>query len=122
MTLLPDAAGATKECHYEVLNILEFNSTRKRMSTIVRTPEGKIELYCKAGAPHSSTSHLNLSRFCHCNLLKPPNVSRKKCSRQAKKWRSVSPLLRGRGHRGVRAAGRGFHTSTSHLSLSLFRH
>ena len=48
MTLLPDAAGgATKECHYEVLNILEFNSTRKRMSTIVRTPEGKIELYCK---------------------------------------------------------------------------
>jgi magnesium-transporting ATPase (P-type) len=25
--------------HYDVLNILEFNSTRKRMSAIVRTPE-----------------------------------------------------------------------------------
>ncbi|GAA6019012.1 hypothetical protein JCM10207_006287 [Rhodosporidiobolus poonsookiae] len=32
---------------YEVLNILEFNSTRKRMSAVVRTPEGKIKLYCK---------------------------------------------------------------------------
>ncbi|XP_022807594.1 phospholipid-transporting ATPase IA-like [Stylophora pistillata] len=32
---------------YEVLNVLEFNSTRKRMSVIVRTPEGKIKLYCK---------------------------------------------------------------------------
>ncbi|XP_020607976.1 phospholipid-transporting ATPase IB-like isoform X2 [Orbicella faveolata] len=32
---------------YEVLNVLEFNSTRKRMSVVVRTPEGKIKLYCK---------------------------------------------------------------------------
>ncbi|BGP28306.1 aminophospholipid translocase [Rhodotorula toruloides] len=32
---------------FEILNILEFNSTRKRMSAIVRTPEGKIKLYCK---------------------------------------------------------------------------
>ncbi|OZJ06578.1 hypothetical protein BZG36_00602 [Bifiguratus adelaidae] len=32
---------------YEVLNVCEFNSTRKRMSTIVRTPDGKIKLYCK---------------------------------------------------------------------------
>ncbi|KAJ6232716.1 putative phospholipid-transporting atpase [Anaeramoeba flamelloides] len=32
---------------YELLNVLEFNSTRKRMSVIVKTPEGKIMLYCK---------------------------------------------------------------------------
>ena len=32
---------------YEVLNVLEFTSARKRMSVIVRTPEGKIKLYCK---------------------------------------------------------------------------
>eukprot|EP00742_Colponemidia_sp_Colp-10_P004432 GILJ01004732.1.p1 GENE.GILJ01004732.1~~GILJ01004732.1.p1 ORF type:complete len:1202 (-),score=174.20 GILJ01004732.1:68-3673(-) len=32
---------------YEVLNVLEFNSTRKRMSVIVRTPEKQIKLYCK---------------------------------------------------------------------------
>lgn len=32
---------------YVPLRVLEFNSTRKRMSVIVRNPEGKIVLYCK---------------------------------------------------------------------------
>ncbi|KAG0295638.1 hypothetical protein BGZ98_001318, partial [Dissophora globulifera] len=32
---------------YEILNILEFNSNRKRMSIIVRPPEGGIILICK---------------------------------------------------------------------------
>lgn len=36
-----------KQREYQILNILEFNSTRKRMSAVVRTPEGKIKLYCK---------------------------------------------------------------------------
>ena len=32
---------------FEVLNINKFNSTRKRMSMVCRTPEGKIFLYVK---------------------------------------------------------------------------
>lgn len=32
---------------YRVLNTLEFNSTRKRMSAIIRMPNGKIKLFCK---------------------------------------------------------------------------
>ena len=32
---------------YEVLNVNKFNSTRKRMSVVARTPEGKLVLYCK---------------------------------------------------------------------------
>lgn len=36
-----------KEEKYEILNVLEFTSSRKRMSVIVRTPCGKIHLYCK---------------------------------------------------------------------------
>jgi phospholipid-translocating ATPase len=36
-----------EEREYQVLNILEFNSTRKRMSSIVRMPDGRIMLYCK---------------------------------------------------------------------------
>lgn len=32
---------------YIPLRVLEFNSTRKRMSVIVRNPDGKIVLYCK---------------------------------------------------------------------------
>lgn len=37
--------GQTKE--FEVLNVCEFNSSRKRMSTIIRGPDGRIKLYCK---------------------------------------------------------------------------
>ncbi|KAK4187296.1 hypothetical protein QBC35DRAFT_235944 [Podospora australis] len=33
--------------HYQVLNVIEFNSSRKRMSAIVRMPDGKILLFCK---------------------------------------------------------------------------
>ncbi|KAJ3414832.1 hypothetical protein HDV05_005989 [Chytridiales sp. JEL 0842] len=32
---------------YEVLNVCEFNSTRKRMSSLIRCPDGKIKLYIK---------------------------------------------------------------------------
>ncbi|KAI7850667.1 hypothetical protein BDC45DRAFT_546515 [Circinella umbellata] len=35
------------DMEFQVLNICEFNSTRKRMSAIVRGPDGKIKLYCK---------------------------------------------------------------------------
>lgn len=33
--------------HYPILNTIEFNSSRKRMSAIVKMPDGKIFLYCK---------------------------------------------------------------------------
>jgi phospholipid-translocating ATPase len=36
-----------EERHYQVLNTIEFNSSRKRMSSIVRMPNGKITLFCK---------------------------------------------------------------------------
>ncbi|XP_065355630.1 probable phospholipid-transporting ATPase IA isoform X1 [Calliphora vicina] len=39
-------ALGTRE-RYEILNVLEFTSTRKRMSVIVKCPEGNIKLYCK---------------------------------------------------------------------------
>lgn len=32
---------------YQVLEVLEFNSTRKRMSVIVKMPDGKLKLLCK---------------------------------------------------------------------------
>ncbi|KAF8639497.1 hypothetical protein AX17_001402 [Amanita inopinata Kibby_2008] len=37
--------GQQKE--FEILNVCEFNSTRKRMSTVIRAPNGKIKLYTK---------------------------------------------------------------------------
>lgn len=40
-----DVNGQSEE--FEVLNVCEFNSTRKRMSTVVRGPDGRIKLYTK---------------------------------------------------------------------------
>ena len=36
-----------QEQEYELLAVCEFNSTRKRMSTIYRCPDGKVRIYCK---------------------------------------------------------------------------
>ncbi|KAF4124648.1 phospholipid-translocating ATPase [Geosmithia morbida] len=33
--------------HYGILNTIEFNSSRKRMSSIIRMPDGRIKLLCK---------------------------------------------------------------------------
>ena len=46
-----EADGKQVTLEYEILAILEFNSTRKRMSLIVRAPDHKLLLFCK-GAPH----------------------------------------------------------------------
>ncbi|XP_048702055.1 phospholipid-transporting ATPase IB isoform X3 [Caretta caretta] len=44
-SVIIDALG--KEEAFEILNVLEFSSNRKRMSVIVRTPTGRLRLYCK---------------------------------------------------------------------------
>lgn len=36
-----------KVLKFQLLHVLEFNSTRKRMSVIVKAPDGKIVLYTK---------------------------------------------------------------------------
>lgn len=38
---------SNRSVEHEVLNVCEFNSTRKRMSTILRFPDGSIKLFCK---------------------------------------------------------------------------
>lgn len=40
-----DVNGHSEE--FEVLNVCEFNSSRKRMSTVVRGPDGRIKLFTK---------------------------------------------------------------------------
>eukprot|EP01087_Luapelamoeba_hula_P010089 TRINITY_DN2655_c0_g3_i1.p1 TRINITY_DN2655_c0_g3~~TRINITY_DN2655_c0_g3_i1.p1 ORF type:complete len:1296 (-),score=220.20 TRINITY_DN2655_c0_g3_i1:95-3982(-) len=52
---------------YEVLNVMEFNSTRKRMSVIVRTPRGELKLYCK-GADSIIYERLNPHRQAYSEL------------------------------------------------------
>uniref|UniRef100_A0A8C4GY52 Phospholipid-transporting ATPase n=1 Tax=Dicentrarchus labrax TaxID=13489 RepID=A0A8C4GY52_DICLA len=50
---------------YELLAVLDFNNVRKRMSVIVRSPEGKVTLFCK-GADTIIFERLHPS----CNKLK----------------------------------------------------
>uniref|UniRef100_A0A671VYY4 Phospholipid-transporting ATPase n=1 Tax=Sparus aurata TaxID=8175 RepID=A0A671VYY4_SPAAU len=50
---------------YELLAVLDFNNVRKRMSVIVRSPEGKLTLFCK-GADTIIYERLHSS----CNKLK----------------------------------------------------
>ncbi|XP_058091688.1 putative phospholipid-transporting ATPase 9 [Magnolia sinica] len=44
---LDPVSGVKVERSYELLNVLEFNSSRKRMSVIVRNEEGQLLLLCK---------------------------------------------------------------------------
>lgn len=42
-----DASGRVIGREYKVLNLLEFNSTRKRMSVVVQDEDGQIFIFCK---------------------------------------------------------------------------
>ncbi|XP_042008673.1 phospholipid-transporting ATPase 3-like isoform X2 [Salvia splendens] len=42
-----DKMGKVQDVPYEILNALEFNSTRKRQSVVCRYPDGRLVLYCK---------------------------------------------------------------------------
>ncbi|KAK1425808.1 hypothetical protein QVD17_21169 [Tagetes erecta] len=39
--------GKVQDVSYEILNVLEFNSTRKRQSVVCRYKDGRLVLYCK---------------------------------------------------------------------------
>ncbi|KAJ9563811.1 hypothetical protein OSB04_008971 [Centaurea solstitialis] len=39
--------GKVQDVPYEILNVLEFNSTRKRQSVVCRYKDGRLVLYCK---------------------------------------------------------------------------
>eukprot|EP00271_Cylindrocystis_brebissonii_P018675 TRINITY_DN5406_c0_g1_i1.p1 TRINITY_DN5406_c0_g1~~TRINITY_DN5406_c0_g1_i1.p1 ORF type:complete len:1348 (-),score=328.40 TRINITY_DN5406_c0_g1_i1:1253-5296(-) len=39
--------GRVLDAEYEILNVLEFNSVRKRQSVVCRFPDGRMVLYCK---------------------------------------------------------------------------
>lgn len=61
MTLqVPQPSGQSESMVYEVLDVIEFSSARKRMSVIVRYPDGRISLVCK-GADSVILPRLKLS-------------------------------------------------------------
>uniref|UniRef100_A0A8B9KUL9 Phospholipid-transporting ATPase n=1 Tax=Astyanax mexicanus TaxID=7994 RepID=A0A8B9KUL9_ASTMX len=60
--------------HYHLLAVLDFSSKRRRMSVLVRTPDGGLKLYCKGadviilerlrkGSPHQESTEQALEAF-----------------------------------------------------------
>ncbi|KAG7252441.1 hypothetical protein CRUP_008869, partial [Coryphaenoides rupestris] len=67
------------EATYEMLALLDFNSDRKRMSIILKFPDGRIRLYCKGAdtviyerlspnSPHQETTQTSLDVFANETL------------------------------------------------------
>ncbi|KAK6858056.1 hypothetical protein PG995_005755 [Apiospora arundinis] len=70
---------------YQVLDVIEFSSQRKRMSIVVRMPDGKVCIICK-GADSAIIPRLKLSRLA---LKKVADVERR-ASRIGGGWALVS--------------------------------
>ncbi|OLN86964.1 putative phospholipid-transporting ATPase DNF3-like protein 2 [Colletotrichum chlorophyti] len=57
---VPDITGTTRRETYQVLDVIEFSSQRKRMSIIIRMPDGRVCVFCK-GADNVILPRLKLS-------------------------------------------------------------
>ncbi|KHN99959.1 P-type ATPase [Metarhizium album ARSEF 1941] len=44
---VPQPNGGTEKMEFEILDVIEFSSARKRMSIVVRYPDGRISIICK---------------------------------------------------------------------------
>eukprot|EP00051_Salpingoeca_urceolata_P032761 m.17242 g.17242 ORF g.17242 m.17242 type:complete len:1165 (+) comp5427_c0_seq1:383-3877(+) len=108
-----------QEERYDILNVLEFDSTRKRMSVIVRTPQGQIKLYCKGAdtviyerlAPRqpfadSTTKHLEafatdgLRTLC----LAVAQISEEQYASWSKVYEKAAQAIEGRAEKLAKAA------------------
>jgi phospholipid-translocating ATPase len=59
----PDSSDTVTET-YDILDVIEFSSKRKRMSIIVRCPDGKVCVFCK-GADSAIQPRLRLASLAH---------------------------------------------------------
>ncbi|POR36537.1 Phospholipid-transporting ATPase [Tolypocladium paradoxum] len=57
---VPHANGHTERMAFQILDVIEFSSARKRMSIVVRYPDGRISIICK-GADSAILPRLKLS-------------------------------------------------------------
>ncbi|MCO5583198.1 hypothetical protein L7F22_037106 [Adiantum nelumboides] len=96
-----DSLGRKVEREYKVLNLLEFNSTRKRMSVVVLDEDGQIYLFCKgadsviferlskAGREFKETTKLHLANYGDAGLRTLALAYRKLDEAVYKEWSDV---------------------------------
>jgi hypothetical protein len=69
-----DGSGKQEDNKYDVLNLLEFDSTRKRMSVIVRDPAGKILLLTKVWGGRLITRSVPVTHLLCCAYGNGPSL------------------------------------------------
>ncbi|TQS39159.1 hypothetical protein Golomagni_00321, partial [Golovinomyces magnicellulatus] len=90
----------SQEYEYELLAVCEFNSSRKRMSTIFRCPDGKIRCYCKGADtvilerlsnenPHVETTVQHLEEYASEGLRTLCLAMREISEEEFKEWWKV---------------------------------
>lgn len=89
-----------KECEYKLLAVCEFNSTRKRMSTIFRCPDGKVRCYTKGADnvilerlsennPHVDATLIHLEDYASEGLRTLCLAMREVPEQEYQEWKSV---------------------------------
>ncbi|KAI5924225.1 hypothetical protein F4810DRAFT_709943 [Camillea tinctor] len=71
---------------YEVLDVVEFSSKRKRMSIVIRMPDGRICVFCK-GADNVVLSRLRMSHLARTKAAEVERRASKRRSVEAKRAR-----------------------------------
>ncbi|KAM0328772.1 hypothetical protein ACHAQA_005185 [Verticillium albo-atrum] len=99
---LPGIDGSTVRETYQVLDVIDFTSKRKRMSIIIRMPDGRICVFCK-GADSIILPRLKLA---HLAMQKASAVEQKASKRRS--------LEQGKEHRRIS-------NSTPRTSMALGR-
>ncbi|KAI8928628.1 hypothetical protein BC831DRAFT_500154 [Entophlyctis helioformis] len=109
-----------KEYEWEVLQINEFNSTRKRMSALVRSPDGQIKLYikgadtvilerlAKSGNPYVDQTCVHLEEYANDGLrtlcIAYRDVSEQEYQEWAQVYEKAATTISNRGAELDRAA------------------
>ncbi|KAI0403704.1 hypothetical protein F4802DRAFT_570734 [Xylaria palmicola] len=81
---LPNLSGESVTETYDVLKVIEFSSSRKRMSIVVRTPNGRICVICK-GADNVIMNRLRLSELAASAASEVDRRARRRHSIQAER-------------------------------------
>ncbi|KAJ7690706.1 calcium transporting ATPase [Mycena rosella] len=97
---------------FDILNVCEFNSTRKRMSTVVRMPSGKIKIYCKGAdtvilerlsknQPYTEKTMIHLEDYATDGLRTLCLASREISEQEYRQWSAIydqaAATINGRG-------------------------
>uniref|UniRef100_A0A8C8BZC9 Phospholipid-transporting ATPase n=1 Tax=Oncorhynchus tshawytscha TaxID=74940 RepID=A0A8C8BZC9_ONCTS len=90
-----------QEMTYEMLALLDFNSDRKRMSIILRFPDGRIRLYCKGAdtviyerlSPNSKHKEIFANETLRTLCLCYKDISKQEFDAWAKKHKAASVAM-----------------------------